>query len=385
MNRVALVLAALLAACGTNSANGAATRRVLVDYSPDDLVTSAFAYFPRFVEAHPGDTIDFHQTWTGEPHTITLGTLTEPLGDTIKPLFREHKELPDYLDTTEYGLPTVWPTDDNAPLSINQVAAQPCYVRSGAVPTDVAKCPKKQPAFDGTQAFYNSGYIPYRGNKRDEFRVPLAPSIKPGEYFYYCLLHGPGMGGFIDVKPEGVKLASPQGFHDPDLEAGVATTRKAKAQAAKVRLPGSDIQAGSFSYYVNTKDPPVSLNEFVPSTFRAKVGRKVTWSFTDGPGHTVSFDVPAYFPVISFKKNGVVEFNDDVAAPQGGPGFPPGEGEPPEDGYAVDAGNYDGGHFLSSGFPDGPMRYSVTFTKPGTYPYACLIHPLMLGKVVVSA
>jgi plastocyanin len=386
MKRVALVLAALTllapAACGGKSTT---TRRVLVDYSPDDLVTSVFGYFPRFVEAHPGDTIDFHQTWTGEPHTITLGTLTKPLGDTIKPLFRRHKELPDYLDTTQYGLPTVWPVDDTAPLTINQVAAQPCYIASGAVPTDVAECPQVQPAFDGTQAFYNSGYIPYRGKKRDEFRVPLASSIKPGEYFYYCLLHGPGMGGFIDVKAPGTKLASPKGFHDPDLVAGIATARKAKARIAQVRLPDSDVQVGSFSYYVSTRDAPVSLNEFAPTTFRAKVGQKVTWSFINGPGHTVSFDVPPYFPVISFKPNGSVEFNNETNAPQGGPGYPRGEGEPPEDGYAVDAGDYDGGHFLSSGYPDGPMRYSVTFTKPGTYTYACLIHPLMLGKVVVGA
>jgi plastocyanin len=384
MKRVALVLAALTMLGLTGCGSDATTRRVLVDYSPDDLVTSAFAYFPRFVEAHAGDTIDFHQTWTGEPHTITLGTLTKPLGDTIKPLFLKHKELPDYIDTAQYGLPTVWPVEDNAPLTINQVAAQPCYIASGAVPTDAARCPKTQPAFDGTQAFYNSGYIPYRGKKRDEFRVPLASTIKPGEYFYYCLLHGPGMGGFIDVKPKEAKLTSAKGFHDADLVAGVATARQARAQAAKVRLPGSDIQAGSFSYYVNTKAPPVSLNEFVPSSFHAKVGQKVTWSFVNGPGHTVSFDVPSYFPVISFKKDGSVVFNTATNEPQGGPGYPRGEGEPPEDGFAVDAGSYDGSHFLSSGYPDGPMRYSVTFTKPGTYAYACLIHPLMLGKVVVS-
>ena len=28
--------------------------------------------------------------------------------------------------------------------------------------------------------------------------------------------------------------------------------------------------------------------------------------------------------------------------------------------------------------------YSVTFTKRGTYAFACLIHPGMIGKVVVK-
>jgi plastocyanin len=387
MKRVALVLALVLAACGTNASSGSHTRQVLVDDSPDDLVTSVFGYFPRFVEAHPGDTIDFHQTWTGEPHTITLGTLTKPLGEKIKPLFLKHKELPDYLDTSEYGLPTVWPPEDTATPTINQTAAQPCYVKSGPIPDKGVGCPKVQPAFDGTQEFYNSGYIPYQGNKRDEFHVPLASSIKPGEYFYYCLLHGPGMGGFIDVKPKGATLASAKGLHDPDLVAGIAAARKARTQAAtkKFRLPGTDIQAGTFSYYVDTKPAPVSVNEFLPATFRAKVGQKVTWSFINGPGHTVSFDVPPYLPVIEFRKDGTVALNEKANSPQGGPGYPHSEGEPPEDGYAVDVGDYDGTHFLSSGFPDGPMRYSITFTKPGTYPYACLIHPLMLGKIVVSA
>ncbi|HVU62149.1 MAG TPA: cupredoxin domain-containing protein [Mycobacteriales bacterium] len=30
------------------------------------------------------------------------------------------------------------------------------------------------------------------------------------------------------------------------------------------------------------------------------------------------------------------------------------------------------------------QTYTVTFTKPGTYPYTCTIHPYMHGTVVVS-
>ena len=32
---------------------------------------------------------------------------------------------------------------------------------------------------------------------------------------------------------------------------------------------------------------------------------------------------------------------------------------------------------------DTDQQYSFTFTKPGTYPYFCAIHPKMVGKVVV--
>jgi len=55
----------------------------------------------------------------------------------------------------------------------------------------------------------------------------------------------------------------------------------------------------------------------------------------------------------------------------------------------VDAGDYDGRHFLSSGLggpmgPDDVVTYSVTFTRAGSYKYACLVHPLMVGVVDVQ-
>jgi hypothetical protein len=56
----------------------------------------------------------------------------------------------------------------------------------------------------------------------------------------------------------------------------------------------------------------------------------------------------------------------------------------------VDGGTWDGAGFRSSGFPIclggdcPPARFSLTFTKPGTYRYACLLHPAMIGTVVVT-
>jgi plastocyanin len=29
--------------------------------------------------------------------------------------------------------------------------------------------------------------------------------------------------------------------------------------------------------------------------------------------------------------------------------------------------------------------FTLTFTKAGTYPYACAVHPQMIGQVVVTA
>ena len=48
---------------------------------------------------------------------------------------------------------------------------------------------------------------------------------------------------------------------------------------------------------------------------------------------------------------------------------------------------YDGTGYVSSGFltPHGtqPARYTLTFTKPGTYNYDCLVHPGMDGTITV--
>lgn len=61
-----------------------------------------------------------------------------------------------------------------------------------------------------------------------------------------------------------------------------------------------------------------------------------------------------------------------------------GESEPPP--VEVDAGKFDGsGGLHSSGMDfDTGDKFSLSFTKPGTYLFACLIHPAMVGKVVVK-
>jgi plastocyanin len=388
MRRFAIVLALVLTACGSNGSDGAHTRQVLVDYSPDDFPASFFGYFPRVIEAHPGDTVNFHQTWTGEPHTVTLGTMVQPVGDKMRPSLLGRKSLfEDELDPSQFGLPSVFPEEaTSGNIKLNQAASQPCYVATAPLELDGSNCSKRQPAFDGTQAFYNSGYIRYRGTRSNEFKLPLAKSIKPGDYFYYCVLHGPGMGGFVRVKAAEAKLASPEGLKDRDLVAARKLAEQTRRVVAKksYRLPNTDIEVGGFTAAVkNGLTHPVSLNEFLPSTFHTTVGKPVTWSFDEGPGHTVSFDVPSYLPAIVFQPDGSVEVNHETLDPIGGPGYPRTDA-PPTEAVSVDAGDYDGSHFLSTGYPDGPMRYSITFTKPGTYAYACLIHPLMLGKVVVD-
>ena len=66
-----------VAACGGSSGSSAQTRTVQVDNTTGKYNGSFLAYFPNDVTVHPGDTVDFHENWTGEPHTVTMGTLVD--------------------------------------------------------------------------------------------------------------------------------------------------------------------------------------------------------------------------------------------------------------------------------------------------------------------
>jgi plastocyanin len=275
---------------------------------------------------------------------------------------------------------------------ISQGAAHPCFAKSeDQLPLHQKECSKanqKQPEFTGTYAYYSSGFIPFEGERGNTYEIKIADNAKPGAYFYYCNLHDVPMSGKITIKK------------GADVESQAAMNRRGKQEADRIAKPLLAVynkeKAGESTYKLplagsgdeSTENVEGSVNEFTPRAINAKVGDKVTWTFTSE--HTVSFNVPPYTPLFKFNKKGDLEFANKLNEPAGGwPG--PGEdhdnfdGPPPPVGH-FDAGNFDGsGGLKSSGshFNAGDT-YSVTFTKAGTYPYACLIHPGMIGKVVVS-
>jgi plastocyanin len=113
----------------------------------------------------------------------------------------------------------------------------------------------------------------------------------------------------------------------------------------------------------------------------------VTWTI-DGSLHTVSFNVPKYFPIFTVSDSGDVEWDPQAWKPVGWDldyeprGFSEEEGEP----LTLDAGRWDGkGGFHSSGALLPGDTFAVTFTKAGTYPFACVLHPQMVGTLTVNA
>lgn len=110
------------------------------------------------------------------------------------------------------------------------------------------------------------------------------------------------------------------------------------------------------------EDPNIAVLEFLPEAVSVEVGAAVTWEWDGAEPHSVTF-LPA------------------------GQELPPPGSDPSlfEGGPA--AGPYDGTTLVNSGLqplgPDAPAPYEVGFSAPGTYPYYCVIHPLMVGEVTV--
>lgn len=435
---VLLVIALAAAACGTGGDPASSqTRTVLVDYNHDEFATTFLEYFPRRVTVRPGDSVVFRQTWTGEPHSVTLGRAVQRLGEVIKPYLElayeggwaalPPEEPPDVVEAGE-GLPMMFADEENGAFHVAQNAAQPCFLDEGLPPEDpdtpCAPEDREQPAFNGRQNYYNSGFIPYEGPGGNTFTMPIAEDTDPGEYFYYCNLHGPLQAGWIEVAPKGTQIPSQTDVNRQareQIEEVVAPFREVYEKAAEgeweppeesienLRALGLARARGERTYLttplsgLEVMDETVwaygAIMEFVPRDLRVKAGEPIRWLMFSG--HTVSFNVPPYLPIFEIDSDGTVRRNERVDLPAGGapdPPAPPEEGPPPEDGEeaerrgpeeitVIDAGRWDGQGFWSSGMVDiWPMSvYELTITRPGTYRYACLVHPPMVGTLTVTA
>ena len=386
MRRLLIVVAlaaVVLPACGSSS--DSSTRTILTDFNYDQFATTYMANFPFITQVHPGDSIQFKQAWTGEAHTVTFGTLLKPLSDIMHPYMTGEKPVPDQeppgLQEAQQALPSLFGAKD-----VNQTAGQPCFLQSAPLPADEKPCPKvAQPAFTGREAFYSSGFIPYLGNNGNQFKMKLSSTIAPGDYYYYCLLHGAGMAGFLRVVPASQKTPSQSAVNSAATKK-LAETTKLLVQANKDALakkwdlppgtPNIDILAGTGT--PQSAFPFALVDEFYPKKFTAKVGQKVTWMIN---GHTVSFHVPKYGPqLVTDSKSGAVHLNLQAYNPVGvniPESDPSSDNTPPFDG-----GTYDGSKFISTGVQGG-LAFSLTFTKAGTYQYACTIHPRMVGTLIV--
>jgi plastocyanin len=423
---VGVLVALVTSSCGDGSgvgdggfepAEGGVERTVLVDYRHDEFVSAFLRYYPEKVTVRPGDVVNFRQTWTGEPHSVTMGKVVDNLFE-FGEIFEKYdspeaalaggvpQETIDTVNATFAKLPGMLGDD----YEVYQPGAQPCYVPTFEdVPEfgdgneeiyEDVECPTAgdpQPSFDGRQGLYNSGFIPPEGDDANRFQVPIAADAEPGTYMYFCNYHWISMSGSIEVVSKGTEIPSQQEVSrqarkEIDEDAELALPRVDEVKAARGDKAG-DVELPTAGLEVD-EDYTVIVNEFLPSKIEADVGQPVTWHF-DGIDHTVSFNVPKYFPIFTVKDGGDVFWEPESYEPVGwdipveepeDPGDEPPEGEEEEEPpRVVDVGKWDGsGGFHSSGALSPGDSFTVTFTKSGTYPYACVLHPQMVGTVEVG-
>ena len=348
---------------------------VNVDGKNDTFPIAAVAYYPKELTAHPGDTVTFTSVFTGEPHTVTFGTLVD--AGLAKSKRTDHNEPPE-LAKIALMIP-------NGPGDAIQASAQPCYIASGDPPVADActAAQHTQPDFDGTQSLYNSGFLA----DGEQFKVKLSANIKPGTYSFFCTLHRAGMTGKITVAAADAKADTPDEVvarGQDELKSLVATLKPAYDDLTKGLFKPfiSESKPGSVVAGSGVKDAAATITAFGPDPVEAKVGDTITWTVV-GP-HTVTFGAnEALRTVIAKAPDGGVHLNPASFAPVGGAGQPP---PPPT---VIDGGSFDGAGLHSSGFilstPDqGLFSYKLKFTKAGSYPYVCLIHPNMKGTVNVA-
>ena len=396
----------LVAACNGGGGSGADTRTVLVDYSHDEIVTSMVDFFPDTVQVHPGDTVRFRQHWTGEAHNVTFGTsFNDALGRIRARLARPPRPQ---LEEIEPDLATLEPLPvilggERGPFTVNQNGAQPCYLDRGLPPLDPSQpCPQRdQPLFTGRHSYYSSGFIPHEGDGANEFTIELAPDIEPGDYHFYCTLHGVGQSGTVVVVPDGEAIPGQSSLNRRAQEvvernfAGPLRAALEGAEDGQIELAGKILRAplagiaidsirswGGLAHQRHLEHRHGSVNQFVPENVRTTVGQKVTWTFTGR--HTISFNVPDFFPIFTVADTGRVSMSEDAHRPVGFPGRP--TGVPATENVDVDAGTWHGDGFRSSGLNwEAGDRFSLAFSRPGTYLMACLVHPAMVGRVEVRS
>jgi plastocyanin len=402
---LSLGCALLLTSCGVFGPSASDHERtVLVDYHYDQFANMFARYFPSHVTVRQGDTAVFKQAWNGEAHTVSFGQIIDTVGKPAWNYIDKDQQVPqdvqNQLNQSAFNeIPFM--VDQNN--HVQQNGAQPCYLDSGTPPTDInTPCPKRaQPAFTGRQAFYSSGFIPYQGTDRDNtFRVPIAADAKPGTYHFICLFHGPGMNGALTIVPKGGSIPS-QSTVDQQAQSQIDQFAKPLVTAfsdakkgrypVKLNTPYKFVLAGYGSPQENDVHGYGNISEFYPKTTDIKVGDTLRWLVV-ADFHNVAFDVPRYFPEFSVAKDGRVTWNPQAIGPVASPGLPASqEGGPSPTPTEVtpqitNGGSYDGSHFISSGLGGGgpaDIGYALTFTKAGTYHYACLIHPQMVGTVIV--
>lgn len=126
------------------------------------------------------------------------------------------------------------------------------------------------------------------------------------------------------------------------------------------------------------------------STPASPASKGVTWYLQVGTSsHAQAYQGLNYYPnSLTVDVGDIVQFSFPAGEPHTVTFVPAGATPPPADSAAAQApaggSSWDGTTLTSSGFVLLGGKYSLTFTKPGTWQFVCLIHQGMVGNVTVN-
>lgn len=327
-----LIVTAVMVTARLGTAQPAPTAwKVLIGGETPDHAIQVNDYFPRTITVNEGDSI----TWTKatlQPHTVHFLSGAKP---------------------PAIGLPQ----------GDGRVLFNP-----------LVRNPQGGPTYDGTGIAASGWLVEEKGL---QYSLTFT---RAGTYKYLCILH-PGMSGTVVVLPRGAKVPTTQAEYDEAAARQVAPALDLGKRLLASGTPSVRKAARGTEYGIFLKSSSavhVNFLRFAPETITVKVGDTVRWETRDTiDPHTVTFagldQVPPW-EIFEAQSQGPpkVYRNIKAAAPAGG---------------SIHEGNgfYGSGRLAPLGTP-GPVAYSLTFTKPGTYTYWCAIHVPegMRGTVVVQ-
>jgi plastocyanin len=219
--------------------------------------------------------------------------------------------------------------------------------------------PQGGPTYNG-KGIASSGFLHLTGSYSLTF-------TKPGRYAYLCLLHR-GMAGTVAVLAPGKKLPATQADLD---RKGALQVKSALARGGSLlkATKASVVKSAKGTTYVSplagTLSGAASVIRFLPDSLTIKAGDTVRWELRDPMElHTITFsgtDQPAEFITPRPQPQGPpkIYFNPKTVVRVGGL-------------TQAGEGYYNSG-FMAFDAP-GPRTYSLTFTRPGTYTYWCVVH-----------
>ena len=223
-------------------------------------------------------------------------------------------------------------------------------------------------------AVHSSGNFVFIPKHQYTFRF-----TKPGTYKVVCLVH-PGMEAKIVVKPKRAKIPT-------RAKVAAAVLKQLNQSWRTARSLQSQRPSDPHTVYAGAGDK-TALMAFLPRTLTVPAGTTVTW-IENSPTevHNVSFGDEAYITQLT---DTLDQFPAAPGAPNQVNPFTVFGSEPPGAPYVYTGSNHGNGFLATPTIDKDPNSppgesFSVTFSKPGTYHYICMIHGKdMAGEIIVT-